>query len=1088
VVGKTWNYQIKISNPDQKDRVMTFNDGEYTLGRVEDCDILIKEALISRRHAQLELHEGVISLMDLGSANGTQVNGIPLLPRQRVTIEIEQIISLGSYTIQIQSEAGVQTNYKLVWRQAEGTWQETILNSPSLIIGRGQAANLCLDSQTVSQQHAIVSLDQNRVYLLDPGSRNGVVKNGERIALNQKIPVLVGESFLIEDFIFELQGNGETITSEKSSPAPELSKPAAMGTLFMGGVEIGVEWRNFPLKFGDQDDRIVIGRDPENAVVLEHPTVSRYHAVIERMGTRFRVTDLHSANGVYINGQAIDTPELIKPNDKIKIGPYEFLFTGVELRGTADAGVTIEAVKLNKQVNPKTNLLQDISLSIGADEFVAIVGTSGAGKTTLLDALNGFRRATSGQVLVNGVDFYRNYDMFRNDIGYVPQKDIVHLELTPEQALDYAAQLRMPPDTTSVERKAAVDETLTELGLSERRSLPISHLSGGQLKRVSIGVELLTKPRLFFLDEPTSGLDPGTEYDMMKLLRRLADQGRTIFIVTHATKNVILCDKVIIMARGGYVAFFGPPEDALVYFDQFRLDRERLEKKIEFDDVYRILNDLDRGSPADWSQRFLNYRTQKEPPMKQPTDLPSSAPKQKKKRQVSALRQFQILSARNLKIIFQDKVTLGLMLALAPLLGLMNFIWGDDLFDPVTGKAAKILVVWFMSAIIAILVGSLSSVREIVKEADIYKRERAVNLQIFPYILSKLWVGVVLAIYQGSVMLFFIVLLTRPIVPGAIGYVSLLITMILGILAGYMTGLVVSAGVPNQNAALIVVIAVLVPQFMFTGVLLPLKQIPGGEVISIIIPARWTFEGFVRATKMGEALASDPCWKLPEDQRNILTDAEKDQCTCMGSHLFERCTGIPGLYSKSFYDEKAKTALAQEVPQKPVEPTGLPTLTPHPTLTPLPTVTPLATFTPIPALGVGPYSDLPSYMAASQEQMRTYYDQRSQQENEYSNLAKDQLEIYLDQQKQQGEALANDSKSQFSAYADEMEIYGEQKSAWEKDRQKAISGAEVMLKLIIDDFRPSLEGSIVNRWGFLTGLNVVMLLMIVFFQKRKDAQ
>lgn len=1093
---KTWNYRIKITHPEQPERVMTLNDGEYTLGRVEACAILLKEALISRHHAQLELHQGVVTLMDLGSANGTQVNGSPLLPRQRVTLASGQSISLGSYTLQVQLETESQPKYKLAWRQAEGPWQETRLDAPRLVIGRGEEANLPLNSQTVSRQHAILSLDQDRVDLLDPGSRNGVSKNGERIAPNQKIPILVGESFLIEDFLFELQRIGATLPAEKAAPrldtaqpaTPESSKPAPAGTLFMAGAEIGVEWHNFPLKFGDQDDRIVIGRDPENGVVLEHPTVSRYHAVIERMGTRFRITDLHSANGVYINGQALDEPTLIKPNDKIKIGPYEFLFTGVELRGTAEAGVTIEAVKLNKQVNPKTNLLQEISLSIGADEFVAIVGTSGAGKTTLLDALNGFRRATSGQVLVNGVDFYRNYDMFRNDIGYVPQKDIVHLELTPEQALDYAAQLRMPPDTSPAERQAAVDETLSELGLSERRALPISRLSGGQLKRVSIGVELLTKPRLFFLDEPTSGLDPGTEYDMMKLLRRLADQGRTIFIVTHATKNVILCDKVIIMARGGYLAFFGPPEDALEYFDQFRLDRERLEKKIEFDDVYRILNDLERGSPADWSQRFLDYRAKKEAPAKLPAEQPSSAPKPAKKRQVSALRQFQILSARNLKIIFQDKVTLGLMLALAPLLGLMNFIWGDDLFDPVTGKAAKILVVWFMSAIIAILVGSLSSVREIVKEADIYKRERAVNLQIFPYILSKLWVGVVLAIYQGSVMLFFIILLTKPIVPGVSGYVGLLVTMILGILAGYMTGLMVSAGVPNQNAALIVVIAVLVPQFMFTGVLLPLKQIPGGEVISIIIPARWTFEGFVRATKMGEALAADACWMLPEDERNQLTDEEKDKCTCMGSHLFERCTGIPGLYSKSYYDDETKAALAQDVPQKPVEPTSLPTLTPYPTLTPLPTFTPVATFTPLPPLGVGPYPDLPSYMAASQEQMSTYYDQRSQQEKDYSDLAQDQFETYLDQQKEQGETLAEDSKSQFSGYADEMETYGEEKSTWERDRQKAISGAEVMLKLIIDDFRPSLEGTLGARWAVLIGLNLGMLLLIVFFQKRKDAQ
>ncbi|MDO9348580.1 MAG: ATP-binding cassette domain-containing protein [Anaerolineales bacterium] len=166
-------------------------------------------------------------------------------------------------------------------------------------------------------------------------------------------------------------------------------------------------------------------------------------------------------------------------------------------------------------------------------------------------------------------------------LRHVPQRDIVHMELTPTMALDYAAQLRLPADTSLEERQAVVEQTLKDLGLWERKDIPISRLSGGQLKRVSIGVELLTRPRLFFLDEPTSGLDPGTEYEMMRLLRGLADQGRTIIIVTHTTKNVMLCDKVIILGTGGYLIFFGAPEDALAHFDAYRTPRERLEKRIK---------------------------------------------------------------------------------------------------------------------------------------------------------------------------------------------------------------------------------------------------------------------------------------------------------------------------------------------------------------------------------------------------------------------------------------------------------------------------------------------------------------------------
>ena len=1082
-MNKSWEYHISISSPNQHRREVVLTDGEFIIGRSMDCEVLIVDNLVSRRHAQLFLMNGSVGIMDLGSASGTQVDGKPIAPRQRVSLPMDGSVMIGECTLRFSLEEN-QIRYCLSWRRGDGDWQKIKLNQTEISIGRAEDAVIKLDAETVSRRHALIHVDNTGVFISDPGSQNGIFKDDQRLQSGQRYHLRTGESFMIEDFTFVLSCEGESEPGEGRPPA--FSGQSSGGeTMMAAGMDLQVKWHNYPLEFKDQD-QIVIGRTPDNGLVLSHPTISRYHAVIERMGTRFRITDLHSANGTYVNGQAISAPEWIKPDDKIKIGPYEFLFTGMGLRSEQETGVTIEAVHLKKQVNQKINLLQDISLSIGENEFVAIVGTSGAGKTTLMDALNGFRRATSGQVLVNGADFYQNYEMYRNDIGYVPQKDIVHMELTPEQALDYSAKLRMPPDTQPPERKAVVDATLAELGLSERRNLPISLLSGGQLKRVSIGVELLTKPRLFFLDEPTSGLDPSTEYDMMKLLRRLADQGRTIFIITHATKNVILCDKVVVMTRGGYVAFFGPPEEALAYFDVYRLDRERLEKSIEFDDVYRILNDPARGKPEDWDQRFREYQGTKPPQTVPQKNRPEKPPLLVKKRQVSSMRQFAILSARNLRIIVQDKVTLGLMLALAPLLGLMNFIWGNTLFDPVKGQATKILVMWFMAAIIAILVGALSSVREIVKEADIYKRERAVNLQIMPYLLSKFWVGVVLAIYQSAFLLLFLVLLTKPVIPEPIGYLYLFITMVLGILAGYMTGLLVSAGVPNQNAALIVVIAVLVPQFLFTGVLLPLKQIPGGEVMSVIVPARWTFEGFVRSTRMGEVLAADPCWKLSEDDRSALKDEEKANCPCMGSGLFETCSGIPGLYSVSYYDDDSKTALSSEEPLKPAEPEKLGTFTPYPTFTPLPTFTPVPTMTPIPPVGMGPYTDLPGYMAASQAQLEDYFDLRSQQEQDYADLSKTQLEEYTDLQKAQGEDMTDASADQYSDFIDDLDVYSDEKSTWEKDRQKAISGAETQLKMLIDDFRPSLQGSVFTRWYILLGLNAGMFLIIVWLLKRKD--
>ena len=178
------------------------------------------------------------------------------------------------------------------------------------------------------------------------------------------------------------------------------------------------------------------------------------------------------------------------------------------------------------------------------------------------------------------------------------------MELTVYQALDYAAQLRMPADTSKEERHSRVMEVLEDLDLTHRKDVQISGLSGGQQKRVSIGVELITKPGLFFLDEPTSGLDPGTETALMQLMRRLADQGRTIILITHATKNVMLADKVIFLARGGYLAWFGPPDEALEYFDQYRSEHDRRAGKIEFDEIYAILDNPSSGKPKEWAKRY----------------------------------------------------------------------------------------------------------------------------------------------------------------------------------------------------------------------------------------------------------------------------------------------------------------------------------------------------------------------------------------------------------------------------------------------------------------------------------------------------
>ncbi|HMA33180.1 MAG TPA: FHA domain-containing protein, partial [Chloroflexia bacterium] len=856
------------------------------------------------------------------------------------------------------------------YRRNEGPWQDATFAQPEVILGRAPGSDLRLDDPDVSRQHARLTLRADGIWLTDLGSTNGTQVAAQPLAPRRQVLLPAGQAFTIGPFTLAAQFIPEAAPvappglPEPGPPLPQgprgtvqLASPAALSPAAPAGPDATVRASANtveppttlrPLDFTGSE-QITLGRAADNTVVLDHPLVSHYHALVERMGSRFHAQDLRSTNGVFVNGTRIERDAWLKEGDEIRIGPYALVLSGQRLEVLADAGLGIAARGLHQRVSRQVNLLQDISLTIRPQEFVAIVGMSGAGKSTLLNALSGYRPATQGQVLVNSLDLYQHYDLFRNDIGYVPQRDIVHMELTPQTALDYAAQLRMPPDTTRSERQERVRAVLADLGLLERKDVPIAQLSGGQLKRVSIGVELLTKPRLFFLDEPTSGLDPGTEYEMMKLLRRLADQGRTVLLVTHATKNVMLCDKVIFMARGGYLAYFGPPEDALAYFDQYRTPRERREKEMEFDDIYRILGDAARGTPAEWGTRFRAHAAGLGVGGQGVGDAddgsrggdpgaarPQSKIQNPKSKIKTAWRQFLILSARNVKILTQDRLALALMLAIAPVLGMLDFVYGPNLFDPVKGNAAQTITVWFMAAITTTLVGALAGVREIVKEADIYHRERAVNIQILPYVLSKVWVGVVLALYQAAVLLFFRDFFVHLHLPDPAHYLALYVTFFLSILAGYLVGLTISAATLNQSTALLLIVAALVPQFLFAGALLPLDLIPGGEQVSVIMPTRWTLESFIYTSGIGERLAADvgvggaSCWALPKAERVALTDTQKASCGCLGANLFTHCGDFPGLRAPEIYTAAAQSALAQPQPVEPPAPLPLPSPSPPP--------------------------------------------------------------------------------------------------------------------------------------------------------------
>jgi ABC-type multidrug transport system ATPase subunit len=345
----------------------------------------------------------------------------------------------------------------------------------------------------------------------------------------------------------------------------------------------------------DQKSQIVIGRAPDCDVCLPHPSISRYHALLERTHDGLRLRDLNSVNGTFVGGQRIIEPVPVGERERVGIGPFLFsLSHGVITSLDSSRSLRLEARELERVVpvpGGTKKLLDNINLVIEPGEFVCLLGPSGSGKSTLMDALNGRRRATGGKVLANGEDFYQHFDNFRQSLGYVPQKDIVHSQLTVYRALYYTAELRLPDDTVPAELRARVEDVMREMELTAHRDTLIGNLSGGQIKRVSLGAELLARPCLLYIDEATSGLDAGTESRMMRLFRGLADEGKSIVCITHNIDNVDRCHLAAVLVRGRLV-YFGPPSEAPNYFGVSRLG-----------EVYDRLGEKE---PEAWEKEFTS--------------------------------------------------------------------------------------------------------------------------------------------------------------------------------------------------------------------------------------------------------------------------------------------------------------------------------------------------------------------------------------------------------------------------------------------------------------------------------------------------
>lgn len=767
------------------------------------------------------------------------------------------------------------------------TW--TLDASRSYALGRDPQGDIVLDDARVSWRHATIGWDGRSWIVEDHGSTNGTFVQGRRVSRTEIGPgAAVHFGNATDGPRLTASGAGAPAAAGAGASAAAVAAPqqaqqyaqpqqpyAAQGADAGRYAQAQQQQTPYPPQghvpqqyapgegagappvYGDRSPttfhqlalgRVMrIGRALENELVVSDLQVSRHHAEFHATPDgRFEIRDLGSHNGTYVNGQPIAKggTQLLGPTDIVGVGHSTFRIVGDRLEEFVDTGeVSFSARHLTVTVDGGKQILKDVSFGVPEKSLIAVIGPSGSGKSTLLKALTGYRPANQGDVLYDNRNLYKQFAELRQRIGLVPQDDILHKELTVKKALKYAAKLRFPADTTAAEREARIDEVLRELKLDIHKEKKVTSLSGGQRKRVSVALELLTKPSLIFLDEPTSGLDPGMDRDVMQLLRGLADDGRTVLVVTHSVAELAICDKLLVMAPGGSVAYFGPPEEALNFFGY--------ETWADVFSAFENYRDYDWAGRWKGSQHYQMYAA----------DIDAVAPQSAPVAPPQAIRppkpqgwgsQLMTLIRRYVSVIASDKGFLALTVILPAVLGAVSLLIDPDrglLVNPPNpktgistpnGTATTVLLILAVGACFA---GAANSVRELIKERVIYERERATGLSRSAYLMSKVIVLGTITVLQGLMV-------------GAIGFSSreipeeglvlgnaVLLELSLPIMAlgftSMMFGLIISSLVKTAEKTMPLLVMFAIIQVVFTGCLFILHGTAGVNEFSYLMPSRW---------------------------------------------------------------------------------------------------------------------------------------------------------------------------------------------------------------------------------------------------------
>lgn len=670
----------------------------------------------------------------------------------------------------------------------------------TVTFGRSQENDIILKSKLVSGTHGRIIRKNGSWFIEDKGayevkgSTNGLLYNGGFITSHD-----IGSWDLIRI------DNGQEAMSQ--------------GVLFVFSYgENENNWKFLPLS---DKDHVNIGRDQSADIVLIHTSVLRAHAQMTREGNFWYITALSSESHVFLNNVMISGKTRLQEKDLITIGISKLIFTSKRIFyfGLVQGiSVDVNDVVVTRGREKKITS-NHVSFNVKPGELVAIIGGSGAGKSTIMSTMCGYLKPSGGHVYIDGIELYNNFDSLKSLIGYVPQSDIVYDNLTLYDMLKYTAKLRLK-DFTDKEREEAIKNAINMVELAGFDQHFIKNLSGGQRKRASIAVELLSDPKLMFLDEPSSGLDPGTERSLMNSLRKMANNGKTVVLVTHSTLQLKMCDKIVFMGKDGNLCFYGSYEEAINFFG------------ITDDDIVKAY-DVMNNDAVNCRKRFNSMR-----PKVGHAPLPDEKPQ---KMHGGFFRQTGILTSRYTKLMINDRQKLLILLGEAPLLAiLISLVANGKEFEQY--EMTKSLL--FCLSCSAFWMGVSSSIQEICKERSVLKREYMTGESIGAYILSKIIVlGVISFIQCLLIVGVFAAIVGVPDEGVAMNpFLEILITTFVTALSSVATGLCVSSLFKNADKAMTIAPILLMPQILFSGLLFTLKGFL--DKISWFVICRWSMEGY----------------------------------------------------------------------------------------------------------------------------------------------------------------------------------------------------------------------------------------------------